>query len=94
MTTRPIAYVLRPGAKPGERIVYVTFREDGFTPTVYDDPAFTEADCVHIADELNAENGITREVALSTMHGSMFGWHVPGAQEAIAHFSLLASSEN
>jgi hypothetical protein len=83
------AYVLRPGARPGERIVYVTYREDGYTSTVYDDARFKEEEAERIVAELNAELGVSRSVALSMLAGSMFGWHVPGAQEAIAHFSLL-----
>lgn len=90
MEQQRIAYVIIPLAKPGQRIGYVTFREEGYTPTVYDDDRFTEEECQRIVAELNQQIGVSSSVALSMLAGSMFGWHVPGAQEAIAHFSLLA----
>ncbi len=84
-----IAFVIVPNAKPGERIAFVTFREDGYTLTTYDHPGMVEADCQQIVLNLNGQRGVTPSVAFSMLAGSMFRWHAPGAQEAIAHFSLL-----
>lgn len=84
-----IAYVLIPLAAPGKRIAYVTYREDGYTPTVYDDPLFTQEDAERIVTELNADSGVSQAIAEAMLAGSMFGWHVPAAEPAIAHFSLL-----
>jgi hypothetical protein len=87
------AYAIIPLAEPGKRIAKVTYREDGYTPTVYDDPLFTQDDAEHIVAELNAAKGVTPAVALAMLAGSMFGWHVPAAEPAIVHFSLLGSGE-
>jgi hypothetical protein len=86
-----IAYVIVPGAKPGDRIGCVTFRESGYTRTTYDRPGMSASDCAGIVVHLNAPLGVTPNIALSMLAGSMFGWHVPGAQDAIAHFSLQGS---
>jgi hypothetical protein len=56
---------------PGEnKAIMVKRFEKGYWP------ARTTPEFVH---ELNAELGVTKEQSFAMLHGSMFGWDVPGA---------------
>ena len=91
MDTR-IAYAFIPQFKPGERIVFITYREDGYTQTTFDHVGMSEADCQQIVNNLNAQIGVPPNVADSMIAASMYGWHIPGAEAAIVHFSLLGDA--
>lgn len=78
-TMPEMAYV----ALPVEREVGIVKRgEMGYYKT--DWGAFdTFGDAQAIADQKNERMGISKAMAKAMMHGSMFGWHTPGADPAL-----------
>jgi hypothetical protein len=82
----PNILVRVPGKKPGERIGVVKFYEAGYYSTSADRVEWTNAEVDAFVNERNALNGISEQVAESAMDGSMFGWHVPAATQAIEWF--------
>jgi len=75
-----------PGKPAGKRIGVVKFYEAGYYSTTADNEIWTTKEADQFIEARNALNGISASVAESAMDASMFGWHVPAADEAIAWF--------
>jgi hypothetical protein len=81
-----IAWVLVPGTAAGKRIGIVKLNENGYYLTDYDQSSMSEEDAQATVDYMNKKLGVPKEIADSAMDGSMFGWHVPAAQQAVQWF--------
>jgi hypothetical protein len=89
MEQQRIAHVIIPGAKPGQRIAYVTFREDGYTPTVYDDDRFTQDECERIVAELKPAD--RRHVFRSPLHAGRFNVRLARPRRSGSYLALQPS---
>jgi TRAP-type C4-dicarboxylate transport system permease large subunit len=83
-----IAYVFVAGNAPGTRIGLVNFMESGYYATDYDLPSMEEADAKELVALLNARLEVPEAVSTAMLYGSMFGWMVPAARAAMAHFGV------
>jgi hypothetical protein len=75
-----LCFVFINGKGPGKRIGIVKRGETGYYQTDYDNCVTASNEIAKQAvDELNARLKVTKAQALAMEAGSMFGWHVPGA---------------
>lgn len=58
-------------------LIHITRYKKGYTPK---DTAFTPEDNRAFADRWNERHGVSKAQEAAMVVGSMFGWHVPGAQ--------------
>ncbi len=76
-------YVIVEGGEEGERVAKVVRGEPGYTPF----PPLDKGEPMSILDAkvtaLNKELGVSAAQAAAMKVGSMFGWHVPGANPTI-----------
>lgn len=73
------AFVVSPGTV---RVVAVKKGELGYHALDHQKHHPSEAAAWRAADELNAGIGVTRRQSRAALHGSLFGWSVPGADPA------------
>jgi len=78
-------YIVVPGQPPSTAIGAVEFGESGYYATTYNHCQTVE-ECRALVDHINASLGISSEVELAMLIGSMRGWSVPGAEAARRHF--------
>jgi hypothetical protein len=83
------AWVIVPGAPAGKRIGIVKLNESGYCLSDYDNARYSDDDAREIVEHQNKGLGISKEVAESALAGSMFGWHVPAAAQAVEYFKAL-----
>lgn len=86
----PNVLVHVPGKPAGKRIGVVKFYEMGYYSTSADNENWTSNDVDDYIKERNSLNGLSEEVAESALGGSMFGWHVPAAKEAIEWYKAFS----
>lgn len=74
-----LCYALMACRDPGSRIVIIRAGETGCYVTDYDAPGLALDQVGTVVDRLNARLGITPAQKEAMLAGSLFGWHVPGA---------------
>jgi hypothetical protein len=89
--TQQYCYIHVRGQEPGKRIGIVKYLDTGYYPTNSDpavyEPSLKSEQCVEDAIEaLNTRLGVSHDVRMAREAGSMFGWRVPAAVDALKHF--------
>jgi len=77
------AFVHVRGNKPGERIGVAERGELGYKQSQRDMPNENEAQVEARIEMLNTDLGVTKAQRMAMEAGSMWGWHVPGANPKV-----------
>ena len=76
-------FVAVAGNAPGSRIGLVKLDESGYYLTDYDDPENDLKGVQKHVRILNERLGVSPAQELAMQAGSMFGWHIPGADPSV-----------
>jgi hypothetical protein len=74
-----LCYVKIPGGEPGRRVGIIKRGEAGYYLTDYDNSKASQDVIEEFVDEMNEALGVSHEQATAMLVGSMWGWHLPGA---------------
>lgn len=80
-----LCYVFIHSAKPGKRIGIIKRGESGYYPTDFDSPTTPTELAIMAVEHFNKKLGVSPAHAEAMHVGSMFGWHVPGAQPELCN---------
>lgn len=75
----PVSYGVNAVGTPGRRIVVVKAGERGFTESCNEAAGMTMIEVREKVEALNAALGVTKAQAAAMWTGSIYGFHVPGA---------------